>query len=456
MSLRKRLTLLFALLMGGVLLLCSLVVFANVSIFMVKNVDQDLKDTAQIILTDLQTDPYGKIELQGLVVKSALKQTFFQVWGADGNLQISYPPILAVPLDQNGKTAQSILIETIDSPVAKLRVLSQPILIDQVKVGTLQIAINLSQVTDTQNTLLFVLILVIVLGIAMTSIISWMITNRVLHPLEDAVATASQISRLDDLSKRIPVKTVRNDEVGVLIRLLNQTFERLEQLFISQQRFLADVSHDLRTPLTVIKGNAELMRKTGWADAESLDSIDEEVNHLTHMVMDLMLLVQAESGKLPLETKPVRLDQVIDEVVKRMKTISEGKLSLSWENPGETWVRGDSYRLKQVFNNLVSNAIQYTCKGGSITIEMSRTPKSVKVNITDTGPGISPQDLPHVFERFFRAEPSRPRTKESGFGLGLAISSWIIKHHHGEIEVKSKLGAGTTFSVRLKRFNKTK
>ena len=456
MSLRKRLTLSFALLLAAVLTICSVIVFTNVNLLMIQNLDRDLRETAQIMLKGLQIGSNGEIHLQNLAAKYALQQSAFQVWGADGKLQVAYPPILIGALDEKMMKSQNPVLEFVDSPIARLRVITQPIILNQVRVGTLQIASNLHQVNDTQNTLLFVLVLAIVIGAVATSIISWAVTGRVLHPLEDVVATASQISKLVDLSKRIPVNTDRNDEIGVLIRLMNQTFERLERLFMSQQRFLADISHDLRTPLTVIKGNAELMRRTGWADAESLDSIDAEVNHLTHMVLDVMLLVQAESGSLPLERRPVRLDQVIEEVVKRMRTLSEEKLSLLWENPGETWVKGDVYRLKQVFENLVSNAIQYTRKGGKVTIEMLNTPKSVKVNITDTGPGISPQDLPHVFERFFRAEPSRPRSKESGFGLGLAIASWIVKHHHGDIEVKSKLGVGTTFTVRLIRYNKKK
>ena len=456
MSLRTRLTLLFALLMGGVLLICSVVVFANVSIFMIQNSDRDLKDTAQIMIANLQMDPDGKIELQALAKESALERFLFQVWGMDGELQVSDPPVLTSPLDEKGLTTQRVLLETVDSSAVRLRVLSQPIIINQEKVGTLQIAINMSQVTNTQHTLLFVLLIVIVLGTGMTSVISWMVTNKVLQPLEDVVATASRISRVDDLSRRIPVKSERKDEVGVLIQVMNQTFERLEQLFMSQQRFLADVSHDLRTPLTVIKGNAELMRKTGWADAESLDSIDEEVNHLTHMVWDLMLLVQAESGQLPIEVKPVRLDRLIEDVVKRMRPLVEGKLNLTLEPLGETWVKGDAYRLKQVFDNLVSNAIQYTRRGGSVIIHSTRAHRIVSINVTDTGPGISPQDLPHIFERFFRADPSRPRGKEVGFGLGLAISSWIIKQHHGEILVKSEVGVGTTFTVRLNLSNKGK
>ena len=268
MSLRNRLTLVFTLLMGGVLLLCSVVVFSNLSIFMIQNLDEDLKDTAQVIIADLPMDPEGKIELQTFAEQSMLKQFFFQVWGTDGKLQISDPPVLTGPLDQKCLSTQRVLVETVDSPAAKLRVLSQPIIVDQVNYGTFQIAINMRKVTDTQNTLVTILIITTMVAAALSGIISWMVTDRVLQPLEDVVTTASQISKVDDLSRRIPAKNERKDEVGVLIKVMNQTFERLERLFMSQQRFLADVSHDLRTPLTVIKGNAEIMRKTGWADAE--------------------------------------------------------------------------------------------------------------------------------------------------------------------------------------------
>jgi signal transduction histidine kinase len=140
---------------------------------------------------------------------------------------------------------------------------------------------------------------------------------------------------------------------------------------------------------------------------------------------------------------------LIEDVYKQMKPLAEGKVNLSLQGIVEAWVTGDAYRLKQVFVNLISNAIQYTSKRSDVRIGMTKTEKVVKVSISDTGPGIPAEDLPHIFERFFRVEPSRPRNKESGFGLGLSISNWIIRQHHGEIQVKSQVGEGTIFTVIL-------
>ena len=449
MSLRSRLTLLYTLLMAGILLLSCVAVFVITSILLIKNIDRDLRDTARIMIPDLQTIPLKDIKLQEVIGESPLDQSYFQIWGADGKLIVADPPEITSVMDIKGLKTEETILESVDFRAVHLQVHSLPIRQDGQVVGIFQIADNLSQFDNTQRMIAVISLITILAGSALTSFISWRVTDGILKPLEDVVNAAFKISEQNDLSKRIPMKSKNKDEVGVLIEVMNKTFERLEELLMSQQRFLADVSHDLRTPLTVIKGNAELMRKTGWADAESLDSIDEEVNRLTHMVGDLMLLVQAESGQLPLEWKPVRLDVLIEDVVKHMRPLIDEKQSFTLGSLSEVWVKGDAYRLKQVFENLVSNAIQYTPRGGKVDMELRRIARSVFVDVKDTGLGISSQDLSHIFERFFRAEPSRLRTKESGFGLGLAISNWIVKQHHGEILIDSKMGVGSTFTVKL-------
>jgi len=247
---------------------------------------------------------------------------------------------------------------------------------------------------------------------------------------------------------RIPYTASPKDEIGALIRAFNRTLERLENLFTSQQRFLADVSHELRTPLTVIKGNADLIRKLG-PDDESLDTIKDEADRLTRMVGDLLLLAQAESGKLPMTMATVALDVLLTDIYQQMRVLSGDKVHLKLTEIDQVVVSGDRDRLKQVLINLTSNAIHYTPNGGEVYLSLSKTDEMARIVVRDTGPGIPSEDLPYIFDRFYRGEKSRTRSKTSGFGLGLSIAYFIVEAHGGRIEVDSHEGQGTAFAVYL-------
>jgi two-component system OmpR family sensor kinase len=224
----------------------------------------------------------------------------------------------------------------------------------------------------------------------------------------------------------------------------------LENLFSTQRRFLADVGHELRTPLTVIKGNVGLMRKIKEFDEESLETIEDEVDRLTRMVGDLLLLAQAESGKIPLAHEVVELDTLLLEVLNQMQVLVRDRIKLTIGDIDQVLVCGDRDRLKQVVVNLIGNSINYTPKGGEIVVGLGKVSDRAKLTVTDNGPGISPEDLPHIFERFYRGEKSRTRQKDGkGFGLGLSIAYWIVRNHGGRIEVNSVVGKGTTFCVWL-------
>jgi heavy metal sensor kinase len=314
----------------------------------------------------------------------------------------------------------------------------------------LQVGESLSFLDRTQQVLLGVLVFTDIIAMGLAALVGWLVLGRALAPLETVTQVAIQITRADDLSRRIPLSGSPNDEVGQLIQAFNQTLARLEQLFTAQRRFMADVSHELRTPLTVIKANVALMSKLGEGDKESLTGIENEVDRLTRMVGDLLLLAQAESGKIPLDMRPVALDTVILEVFQQMRVLAGERLAIKLVDIDQVVVNGDRDRLKQVFLNLGSNAIKYTPAGGQIQVGLSKSGSQVRVVVTDSGPGIPAEDIPHIFERFYRGEKSRTRTRDGGgFGLGLSIAYWIVRNHNGRIEVDSKVGQGTTFCVWL-------
>jgi signal transduction histidine kinase len=305
-------------------------------------------------------------------------------------------------------------------------------------------------VDSTQKVLLWVLFVGAAISMTIAGLASWISTGQALTPLEMVTQTALQITRADDLSHRIPYHGPPEDEVGQLIHAFNQTLGRLENLFNTQRRFLADVGHELRTPLTVIKGNIDLMRRLDCTDEEAMESVENEVDRLTRLVGDLLLLAQAESGKLPLVRETVELDTLLLDVYSQMRVLAKGKLDMHLGEIDQVLVCGDKDRLKQVMVNLIGNAINYTPTGGEVVVGLGKEGKQARLTVSDNGPGIPAEDLPYIFERFYRGEKSRTRTKDrKGFGLGLSIAYWIIRNHGGVIEVSSRLPQGTTFCVRI-------
>jgi signal transduction histidine kinase len=192
------------------------------------------------------------------------------------------------------------------------------------------------------------------------------------------------------------------------------------------------------------------MRVMHTYDEESLESIDLEVDRLTRLVSDLLFISQAETGNLPLILEPIALDELLIEVIEEMKVLSEGQHTITIDNIEPVVISGDRDRLKQVFLNLGSNSVKYSPEGLPISLSLEVVEGWVVIHFKDQGPGISKEDLSHIFERFYRGDKSRSRSKKyTGYGLGLPIAYWIVRNHGGRIEVDSKLGEGSTFSVWL-------
>jgi len=437
--------------MGGILLIFGAAVYILVNVILLNQVDTMLEGVARDIIQVSKVDSVGQLSLISLPPLDMTSNAYVQVWGPNGRLISTSPSIgmLIKPLDPIGLKAGTPLYEDSFLDGAHLRVLSVPLAAGARVIGTLQVGASLSVVDATRTNLLSTMLVISVVAVLLAGIGSWVVLGRALSPLESITDTVDQINRADDLSRRIPYQDETDDEIGEMVVSFNQTLERLESLFTSQQRFLADVSHELRTPLTVIKGNVDLMRHMKEADEESLSSIDQEAGRLTRLVGGLLMLAQAESGKLALSFAPVELDLLLTEVFTEMRVLAGSRVKVHLNDIDQVMVNGDRDRLKQVFLNLISNAIQYTPAGGEIFLSIRKLGDQARVIVRDTGPGIPAEDLPHIFDRFYRAEKSRTRSKTSGFGLGLSIAHWIVEHHGGQIKVESKEGKGTTFVIWL-------
>ncbi len=450
MSLRARLTLLYATLLGGIILLFGVLTYLLISAQLLGQIDSTLEQTIQGVVQNARIDPVGEVNVITLPTLEFTTNVYLQLWDREGNLTQSSPAIrnFSQPLDPLRLKASAPTFASVSIETAHLRVLTTPLMVGNRQIGTLQAAFNLSLADSIINNLLTIVIALTVTSMLLAAGASWLSIGQALAPLETVTETAAQITRADDLSRRIQYSGPPGDEIGTLIRAFNRTLARLETLFTSQQRFLADVSHELRTPLTVIKGNADLIRRFG-ADDESLDSIKDEADRLTRMVGDLLLLAQAESGKLPLNLKAVEFDALLTDVFQDMRVLAGEKVRLKLTEIDEAQVNGDKDRLRQVLINLISNAIHYTPQGGEVAVSLSKAGDMARFIVRDTGPGIPAKDLPHIFDRFYRTEKARTRSKTSGFGLGLSIVNAIVDHHGGQIDVDSVEGKGTTFTVLL-------
>ena len=451
MSLRARLTFLYSSLVLGILLIFGSAIYFLVSILLFNHVDNLLAATVQDIVDVTRVDPVGNINVITLPPLDMTANVYVQVWGRNGRLMTTSPGIAQITdaLDPDHMLVSEPIYLERRIQGAHFRILSVPLIVDDRSVGTLQAATSLNMVDVAGQILLSIMIIVAILSALLAAYGSWLAVGRALSPLDGVTETALQINRADDLSRRIPYEGPKNDEIGSLIEAFNQTLERLEALFTSQQRFLADVSHELRTPLTVIKGNVDLMRRMKKLDDESMVSIDQEAGRMTRLVGGLLLLAQAEAGNLPLALKPVEFDTLVLEVFQEMKVLAREKVKIKLTEIDQILVNGDRDRLKQVLLNLVGNAIQYTPANGEIFISLGRVAEQARLIIRDTGEGIPAEDLPHIFERFYRAEKSRTRSRTTGFGLGLSIAAWIIDRHGGRIEADSREGQGTTFCIWL-------
>ncbi|HAD05975.1 MAG TPA: two-component sensor histidine kinase [Anaerolineaceae bacterium] len=449
MSLRLRLSITYSALVGVVLLLFGFLVFSIVSQVLLEQIDSRLSQSANQIIERLRVSANNQFDIRQLSAYQPTENLIFQVWDTERRLQFSRPIGLSEPLDEAGVRLGQVFYSSQSIGGVRVRVLSVPLRTNRGPVGYLQVGLSLALVEITQNTLATVLIALTITLMVVVLVTTWALTGEALAQLETVTQVATQITQADDLSRRIPVAPTAQDEVSRLIRAFNQTLERLEKLFDTQRRFLADVSHELRTPLTVIKGEVGLMRLTNELDEESLRNIEKEVDRLTRLVGDLLLLAQAESGQLPLDLKPVEMDTILLEVMQQMQVLASGKINLRLEEIDQVIVNGDRDRLKQVILNLVSNAINYTPPGGEVRVWLSKQDGRACLKVEDTGPGIQPDDLPYIFDRFYRGDPSRKRTENSGFGLGLSIAKWIVDRHGGQIEVESQVGKGTRFTVWL-------
>jgi two-component system OmpR family sensor kinase len=295
---------------------------------------------------------------------------------------------------------------------------------------------------------------VIPIAIVLASLGGYFLARKSLAPV---VAMSSQAGRIGaaNIHERLAIKNEK-DELGHLARSFNSLLDRLSQSFERQQRFMADASHELRTPVAILRGEAEVtLSKPDRSQREyreSLEVLHKEAERLTHIVEDLFTLTRADAGQYSLQLQDFYLDELLAECVHSARTLAFAKnISLNLAEPPECPIKADESLLRRMILNLLDNAIKYTPEGGRVDVACTQIAGGYVLTISDTGVGIAPELQPRIFERFFRADQARSRSDHngSGAGLGLAISRWIAEAHHGRLELTRSDASGSTFTAHL-------
>jgi heavy metal sensor kinase len=313
------------------------------------------------------------------------------------------------------------------------------------------VAYPLEPIYEVTDNVFYNFLFITPLALLISVIGGWFLAHKSLKPVDELTKTAKEITA-QNLSRRLPTHNV-NDELGRLTEQFNDMISRLQASFAQIQQFSADASHELRTPLTIMRGEIEVALRNQRLSKDSrelLSSINDELIRLSSIVESLMILVKSDTGRLVFNMQPLALDGFIEQLFEETKVLAEAKkIKVNLERSQPIRITGDAVRLKQLFLNLIDNALKYTPPRGQVTLTLTQKENDAVVEVKDNGFGIPRKDQAKIFERFYRVDRTEENEDAGGSGLGLSIAKWITEAHNGSIEVKSREGKGSTFIVRL-------
>jgi signal transduction histidine kinase len=362
---------------------------------------------------------------------------------------------LTAPLDTLPLRRHSGVL-ALGPPSGSVRYLVMPVDSAGPSVGGLLVATPIQQASFGPADLLRSMLLIAPVILLGAGLVGYWLAGTSLRPVQGIMDEVDAISDGTSLHRRLAVP-LSGDEMARLAVTVNGMLARLEQSFGSLHRFTADASHELKTPLMVLRAGVERALTHPATPAEVIQSLDEtlaQINQMTEMVENLLTLARADEGRAPLAVEESDLREVVADVAETAGMLGENAGISAVHTMPDTPVRlaVDRHRIREMLLNIVTNAIKYTPQGGVVALGLEEDPEWVTFTVRDTGIGIAAGDLPHIFERFWRADPARSRTgARPGTGLGLAITKWIAEAHGGSITVQSRPGRGSIFTVRLPR-----
>jgi heavy metal sensor kinase len=392
------------------------------------------------------------------VLASLLNDAGVEIYllGQDGSVKEHFGDSLRLPTQQGLQPG----FKTLTTENGRWRIYTQEIRPrDDRPPGWLKVARSLQPVDITLQNLLNEHLLKVPLLLGMVGLGGLFLANRALKPIGKITRMAEQVRVSGDLTQRIHYQGTTNDELERLATIFDEMLDSLQKTFDHEKRFTADASHELRTPLTVLKGRLHValsQPRTVEMYKETLQGIEQEVERLIRLSSDLLLLSRLEPRHQDVHLERIDLSDLLAAIAEQIQPLADlQQIQFSTHIVPNLQIQGSPDHLIRLFLNLLDNAVKYTPAQGEVNLTAVVQEDCIQIGVSDTGIGISPEHLPHLFERFYRVDRSRSRTM-GGTGLGLAIAQEIVHRHQGAIAVHSQMGQGTTFTVTFPNYSSPK
>lgn len=441
-----KITILYAFMFMMLLFLVNLSIYFFLSSFIDDNIEKSINNTTELVLSQFSGvgDPVNFFEKDILQqISRSEENIFFRVLDKDGkvNAQSKYLENMDIPI--------STEIEEFRSGSKMLAVKTIPINNFVFSRGYLQVVRDITFEKNFLDFLIIVLTIAAGIGALISVFLGYFTTKKMLSPINKVTETAREISS-SDLGRRLEVSGP-DDELKKLALTFNSMLNRLEKSFKSQKQFVSDASHELRTPISVIKGYVDLLDRWGKEKEdvrdEAIEAIKKETANMKQLMENLLLLARGDDSELKKDEGMFDFNKLVKNIIKEFK-LMEHDINLEFEEKAQIDFYGDQNLFKQLLRIFLDNAVKFTSKKGKIKIKIAKkNDNSFYFSVADNGPGIEKEDLPFVFDRFYQADKSRSRKDNKGSGLGLAIARQIVESYNGYINVESKEDEGTKFII---------
>jgi len=460
LGLRARLTLFYTLMLAATLSLFGVLFYHSLNLVVGRSLTEQLRQRVVFLRNymrvqdgnvQLIVNPHDREETY-LIHNAARYYQVFRLPSGELLVQSQELDLLGVRLTPDDARALARSHEYTDLQVEqeRLRFDNSVIAGGNSPAFLVRVGIPMTPADNVRKQFLRSLLFLAPLGVFAAAVMGWEMARRALRPMKQLADAARNID-IEQLQQRLPFRGA-GDEVDELAQSFNETLSRLENSVGQMKQFTASISHELRTPLTILRGEAEvaLLEAHSIEDYRHLLSSQlEEFDKLTRMINDLLVLAHAEAGEIRWAEQVVDLSLLAASLAEQLEPVAASKeIELKTEIIPAVRVRGDASWLERVVLNLLDNAIKFTPQRGQVLLSVSSRDGQAELRVQDKGMGIPPDALPHVFERFYRAEPSRSK-RIPGVGLGLALARWIVEKHRGRITVQSQPGEGASFTVTL-------
>jgi heavy metal sensor kinase len=460
-TVRARLTLWYVSVLAVALFAVGSLIYVLLARALYLRIDENLHVVVQIAMTSLANDLAEGQDIQdaarSTAAELASRRQMLSIYdasgrllaseGRDDDLEITLPPPDQIPHDG----ARLLTVVETDDADDRHRLAMRRVTIERFGAAYVVVAGSSLEPTDEElESLRRILAYVVPIALVLAGIGGWFLARQSLSPVVAMAARARRIG-VEDLSARLPVANPR-DELGRLAATFNELLGRLEASLSQQRQFMADASHELRTPVATARTAASValqqVHRGEIEYREALEIIEQQTARLSRIVDDMFTLARADAGNYPVHRTPMYLDEVIDEVVRAARVLASPKgVSIAAMSIPSAAFIGDEDLIRRLIVNLLDNAIRHAPVGSAVSVELRRSTDGFAIVVTDSGKGIPAEIQPRIFERFYR--PDAARTFDGGAGLGLALARWIAQVHGGDVLLTHSSDAGTIFTVSL-------